>query len=217
MTILQKIVGAFHHTFSWLQETLADEDVVKAIYNDLGLDPDGADKLIDLPEEKLGSIARYRDAVDPTPEAFLEALDDIIDLIEAVANLTDKNGKLDEAVLHTILGLLITNYARFHYPRLYWFAEPVLFLENIATSDPIVKGNSVAFLNGLKKIGAFALDLGFRDSSNAFNQDRRCCHESIEHKLIETFRSKPKQTHEDFQISRFNHWQLRLLLSKVSV
>ncbi len=170
MTVLQKIVGAFHHTFSWLQETLADEDVVRAIYNDLGLDPDGADKLIDLPEDKLGSIARYRDAVDPTPEAFLEALDDIIALIEAVANLTDKKGKLDEAVLHTILGLMITNYARFHYPKLYWFAEPVLFLENIATSDPIVKGNSVAFLNGLKKIGAFALDLGFRDSSKAFNQ-----------------------------------------------
>jgi hypothetical protein len=169
-TILQKIMGGFVDAFAWLQTTLADEDVVKAIYDDLGLDPNNANKLADFPPEKLDSIARYRDAVDPTPEAFLEALDDIIDLIEILANLTDKRGKLDEAVLHSVLGLLITNYARFNFPKLYWFAEPALFLESLATSDPIVKGNSIAFTNGLKKVGAFALDLGFRDSSAAFNK-----------------------------------------------
>jgi len=141
-TILQKIAGAFHDTFSWLQETLSDEGVVKAIYADLGLDPNNAKPLANFPPETMDSIARYRDAVDPTPEAFLEALDDIIDLIEHLANLTDKNGKLDEAVLHTLLGLFITNYARLHFPGLYWFAEPALFLESLATSDPIVKASA---------------------------------------------------------------------------
>src|SRR5215217_1529349 len=170
MTVLQKIIGGFVDTFSWLQETLADKDVVKAIYEDLGLDPNNADKLIDLPPEKLDSIARYRDSSNPTSEAFLEALDDIIDLIEMLANLTDKRGRLDEAVVHTILGLMVTNYARFNFPKLYWFAEPALFLENIATSDAVVKGNTVAFTNRLKKIGAFVLDLGFREPVNAFNK-----------------------------------------------
>jgi hypothetical protein len=188
-TILQKIAGAFHHSFSWLQDNLSDEGVVKAIYADLGLDPNNAKKLADFPPETMDSIARYRDAVDPTPEAFLEALDDIIDLIEHLANLTDKNGKLDEAVLHTVIGLFVTNYARFHFPSLYWFAEPAFFLESLATSDPIVKGNSVAFTDGLKRIGSFLLDLGFRDSANAFN------------KIIDRFSSPLETLKETFPLA----------------
>lgn len=173
MTVLQQIAGALHHVLSWLAEHLSDEAVVKAIYEDLGLDPNNVKKLVDLtPEEleKVGSIGRYQNTPDPTVEAFLEVLDDAIDLIESISNFTDKQGKLDEATAHAILGLLATNYARQHWSKLYWFAEPVLFLESIATSDPIVKGNSVAFTNGLRKIGAFLLDLFFRDSAKAFNK-----------------------------------------------
>jgi len=167
MSILQKIAGGFYDILSFLQENLADQAMVNAIYEDLGLDPKNATKLVTLPADKLDSIARYRDSVDPTPEAFLEVLDDIIKVFEVLANLTDKQGKLDEAVLHSILGLLITNYARLHFPKLYWFAEPALFLESIATSDPIVKGNSIAFINGVKRVGSFTLDLAGRDSRGA--------------------------------------------------
>ncbi len=167
---LQSLAGGFVDAFRWLQDTLADKDVVKAIYADLGLDPEDADTLVQLPADKLDSIARYRDAVDPTAEAFLETLDDIIAVIEALANLTDKRGKLDEGIANAILGLLVTNYARHNFPRLYWFAEPVFFLESLATSDPLVKGNSVAFTNGLKKVGAFLLELAFRDPPAALGK-----------------------------------------------
>ncbi|HKU76823.1 MAG TPA: hypothetical protein VJR02_23130 [Pyrinomonadaceae bacterium] len=167
--VLQKVAGAFHSAFVWLKDELT-EDTIKAIYVDLGLDPKTAKPLVAIPEETLGSIARYRDEVNPTVEAFLETLDDIIELFEIVASFTDDEGRRDDAIAHALLGVFVTNYARQKVPWAYWFVEPVLFLENIATSDPIVKGHSLAYLNGLKRIGEFALDLGFRDSSKAFNQ-----------------------------------------------
>lgn len=158
MTILQKVIGAFADAFSWFQEHLADQDVVNAIYEDLGVDPKEVGETPKLPEGSLDSIAKYRDAANPTPEAFLEAFDDVIAVIEALANIKGKNGNIDESLAHGVLGLLVTNYARFNFPKLYWFAEPVFFLEGLATSDPIVKGNTVAFTNGLKKVGALTLD-----------------------------------------------------------
>src|SRR5829696_6684014 len=139
----QRAVKRTTHILLKVRAWLADDGVMKAIYEDLGLDPENLPEVPELPQEKLDSIERYANAVDPTQEAFLEAIDDIIALIEHIANLKDKNGKLDEAVLHGILGVMVTNYARFHFPKLYWFAEPVFFLESLSTSDPIVKGNAV--------------------------------------------------------------------------
>jgi len=167
MTVLQENVAWYLKVLKYLQKHLSDKGVVAAIYADLGLDPKNADKLVDIPADKLASIERYTEAVDPKPEAFLEVIDDIIDCFEVIANLTDKNGRLDEAIVHSILGLLVTNFVRFHLPWMYWFAEPAFFLESITTGDAVVRGNSVFFTDALKNIGAFVLDLTFRDSEKA--------------------------------------------------
>lgn len=185
MTILQKVIGAFADAFSWLQEHLADRDVVNAIYEDLGADPIEAGDPPKFPKANLESIARYRDAVDPTPEAFLEAFDDVVALIEALANIKDKNGRTDESLVHGVLGLLVTNYARFNWPILYWFAEPVFFLEGLATSDPVVKGNTVAFTNGLKKVGAFTLD-SFRNPFDSYDKAKDFISNFDEHFPLKT-------------------------------
>src|SRR5262245_28134399 len=170
MTPLQKNVSFLHKILLWLQQHLSNKGVIEAIYEDMGLDKARAKELVDIPAEKLDSIGRYCQAVDPTPEAFLEVVDDIIDCFEVVANLTDKQGKLDEAVVHSILGLLVTNFMRFHLPWLYWFAEPAFFLESIATGDAVVRGNAAFFTDALKNIGAFTLDLTFRDPEKAFKK-----------------------------------------------
>src|SRR5262245_62164917 len=170
MTPLQKNVSFLHKILLWLQQHLSNKGVIEAIYEDMGLDKARAKELVDIPAEKLDSIGRYCQAVDPTPEAFLEVVDDIIDCFEVVANLTDKQGKLDEAVVHSILGLLVTNFIRFHVPWLYWFAEPAFFLESIATGDAVVRGNAVSFTNALKNIGKVVLDLAFLASACAFGK-----------------------------------------------
>jgi hypothetical protein len=167
MSILQKSVGKTVDLILWVRDWLADDDVVNAIKADLGIDPDTEIKVPEIPQEALDSLQRYRNASNPNHEAFLETFDDLIAVIEVLANLKDENGRLDEAIVHGVLGLLITNWARFNLPFLYWYVEPVLFLEEIATSDPIVKGNSVAFAKGMEKVGSFTLDLLFRDSSGA--------------------------------------------------
>lgn len=184
--ILQKVAGAFHDSFSWLQDILADEGTIKAIYADLGLDPSKAKPLAAIPKEKLDSIASYRDAVDPTQEAFLETLDDIIDLFEILANFTDKEGRLDDAIAHTLLGVFVTNYARHKVPWAYWLVEPVLFLENLATSDPIVKGNSISFLKGLERVGKFVLEFTFQDPRVSFGQIWSFLHNLDKHFPLET-------------------------------
>src|SRR5215218_3750144 len=170
MSILQKSVNKTVDLLLWVRDWLADDDVVNAIKADLGIDPNTKIKVPELPQQTLDSLDRYRNEVDPTQEAFLESFDDLLTLIEVIANLADENGKLDEAVLHGVLGLLVTNFARFNLPSLYWLAEPVIFIEEISTSDPIVKGNSIAFQKGLEKVGSFVLDLTFRDSSGAVSR-----------------------------------------------
>ena len=84
------------------------------------------------------------------------------------------------------------------------------FSKSIATSDPIVKGNSVAFTNGLKKVGAFLLDLGFRDSANAFNK----IIDVVGHP-IDTLASIPLETEADARrLSDFTFLPLAIALAR---
>jgi len=177
MTILQKVIAAFEEALIWLQEGLADKEAIKSIAEDLGIDQADVSIPPEISQQRMDSIAQYRTAADPTPEAFLMAVDDITAISEVLMNFKDDKGDVKEEVAHAVLGLLVTNYIRFRIPWLYWFAEPFLFFEGLATSDPTVKTNTISlvtntvdFLKALKNVGAFVLDLLLYAPSVAFRK-----------------------------------------------
>lgn len=139
---MQEAIGYIAEHLGWAQRMLADSEVRKAVSADLGLEP--GQTAPNLPQERLDSIARYRQNADPDKQALLTVVADIaavFDAILAIAEAVDAGG--DEAkkeLGYRLLNLLLLNYVRQHHLILYKVGQLAGFIEEAGethTNDQI--------------------------------------------------------------------------------
>jgi hypothetical protein len=145
--ILQRVIGFFQDFFSWMREALTDDEVRKALYADLGLNPpdpdnpDAAPPKLDLPETKR--IDAYQKNANPDRTAFLTTLEDfraVLDALKAfinaarISNESVRNDSVRDELVHRLLNMLAFNYVRERWPLLYFIGQPFGFVEETLTS-----------------------------------------------------------------------------------
>ena len=97
-SVVQRIVGWFVDVYLWARETLTDDQARAALLTDLGLPPTSNAKL-DLPKDKLDSLQRYRAAQDVDAKAFLQAVEDLKAIADAVKAFATAVGVSGEAAI----------------------------------------------------------------------------------------------------------------------
>jgi hypothetical protein len=161
---IQRIVGWFADVYLWVRDTLTEDQARMALLTDLGLPPGSTTKL-DLPKDKLDSLQRYRSAQDVDTKAFLQTVDDLQKIAEAVKAFAKAAGVSGDAALeeysHRIFELLALNYVRIHQPGLYWAAQPFGFIEESLTTHSTAKAYPERFVSFFKGIGEHYDKLGF--------------------------------------------------------
>jgi hypothetical protein len=162
-TVLQRVVGFLADVYGWVKETFTDDQARAALLTDLGLPADSTAKL-DLPKEKLDSLQRYRAATDVDTAAFMQSVDDLKAIFEAVKSFVGAAGVSGEAAIeeysHRVFQILALNYLRMHQPGLYWAAQPFGFIEESLTTHSTAKAYPERFVSFFKGIGEHFEQLG---------------------------------------------------------
>jgi hypothetical protein len=163
-TVPQRIIGFFTNVYLWVRDTLTDEQARAALLTDLGLPADTASTKVDLPKDKLDSLERYRSATDVDTAAFLQSIDDLSAIFEALKAFIKAAGiSGDEAIeeySHRAFQLLSLNYVRMHQPGLYWAAQPFGFIEESLTTHSTAQAYPERFVSFFKGIGDHFKQLG---------------------------------------------------------
>jgi hypothetical protein len=151
--LLQRLAGVVVDFIEFVGETLGEAAAREAVIKDLGGKPGaGAADPPVFPTAALESIKAYRDAAQPSLEAELSVVSDVLVLLDAIASLVevlglDDNFATAEQLHQSLFDLLASNYVRLRWPRLF------LILQGVATIDEITSvygGGS----NGVVNIGA---------------------------------------------------------------
>lgn len=162
-TIPQRIVGWFADMYGWVSDTLTDDQARAALLTDLGLPQDSNAKL-EIPKDKLDSLQRYRTAADVDQAAFLQSVDDLKVIAEAVKAFIRAAGISGEEAVeeysHRAFQILSLNYVRMHQPGLYWAAQPFGFIEESVTTHSTAKAYPERFVSFFKGIGDHFQELG---------------------------------------------------------
>ena len=131
-SILQRIVGEVVDFLEFMRDWVENPYTRQSVLRDLGVDPN-QDVKLQYEQERLDGVRTYRDSVDPDFEAYVSALDDIAALIEAVVTLAEaiaaQNNATVDDYLHPLLDITALNYVRLRKPGLYWFGQPLGFVE----------------------------------------------------------------------------------------
>ncbi|WP_413935685.1 DUF6603 domain-containing protein [Nitrospira sp. BLG_1] len=175
-SVVQRIVGWFVDVYLWARETLTDDQARAALLTDLGLPPTSNAKL-DLPKDKLDSLQRYRAAQDVDAKAFLQAVEDLKAIADAVKAFATAVGVSGEAAIeefsHRVFHLLALNYMRLHQPMLYWAAQPFGFIEESLTTHSTAKAYPERIVSFFKGIGnhfeALGCSLATEEQAKAFS------------------------------------------------
>ena len=162
-SIPQRVVGFFADVYDWVQDTFTDEQARAALLTDLGLPADSTAKL-KLPKDKLNSLQRYRSATDVDTAAFLQTVDDLKVIADAVRAFVRAAGISGDAAIeeysHRVFQILALNYVRMHQPGLYWAAQPFGFIEESVTTHSTAKAYPERFVSFFRGIGDHFESLG---------------------------------------------------------
>jgi hypothetical protein len=163
-TVLQRVIGFFADVYGWVADTFTDEQARAALLTDLGLPADAATTKLEIPKEKLDSVQRYRAATDVDTAAFIQSVDDLKVIFEAVQSFVRAAGVSGEAAIeeysHRVFQILALNYVRMHQPGLYWAAQPFGFIEESVTTHSTAKAYPERFVSFFKGIGDHFAQLG---------------------------------------------------------
>jgi predicted secreted protein len=133
--LIQQAMGWLGGYFDWLKTTLASDTARRAVIADLGLDPDNPPPLA-VPGERITSIDRYRDSVDPTEQAFLGAWRDVLAVVEAIEAFVDAAGAgakgIVKETVRQFLSLTATEYLRLRNPKVYFVGRLFAVIEDVA-------------------------------------------------------------------------------------
>ena len=126
--LVQRASGVAVEFFEWIRDSLASDRARKAILADLGLQaPVGPVPAIDIPDERLDSIDRYRQQQDVDFQAFLSAWGDIVAILEAIDALVSAGGantreKIQEATFQ-LVALTGADFFRLRYPFIFFLSR----------------------------------------------------------------------------------------------
>jgi Family of unknown function (DUF6603) len=106
---------------------LQDEAMRQLIAEDLGLPLGGSVPKADLPQDKLDSIAAYRSKANPDKEAFIQLLNDVRAVYEAVRSFIAALGvssvTTQNQVLYKLFDLVALNEVRVRAPAVFFFVQ----------------------------------------------------------------------------------------------
>ena len=134
----QNGLGALGDFFEWIQTTMQDDEMRKAILLDLGLDPN--EEATDTDGEQFTSsfesIRDYQKAAKPNKADYADAIKDLKHfwgkLKVYYSNFKSNPFDFDKFIWH-FLELMATNYIRLRYPRMYYVCQLLGFLADAQT------------------------------------------------------------------------------------
>jgi len=128
----------------WMARQLADPDVRRSVYFDLGLPVPKDDAQAPDIQGHVDSISGYIQTQDPTGEQIRAVLEELRAIYQALRDFivqNDENGKAAGA--DALFRLMSTNYIRLRAPLAYWLFQPLLFADD-ALSNGILPSNTLA-------------------------------------------------------------------------
>ncbi|HWM08787.1 MAG TPA: DUF6603 domain-containing protein [Solirubrobacteraceae bacterium] len=145
--------------FEFVGNSLGDELTRQALVRDLGGDPGVPAPVSPFPQDRLDSIRAYADGVDTRAESSAAVLKDVKDLVVAVAanygawRAGWRHGIQDS--VHSLLDLLLSNYVRVRFPRVFLILQAFVFLEEVTTLDAPGEMSYARIGNAFKTAGLF--------------------------------------------------------------
>lgn len=145
----------------WVKGTLEDDDIRRAIAEDLGLQPGESVPKVNLPQDKVDSITRYRSQANPDQETFIILLQDVRAVYESLRSFISALGvsgvTAQNELLYQLFDLLALNYVRLREPSLYFIVQALGAL--VEDSSELVEEDASVerFLRTLGKAVVFAL------------------------------------------------------------
>ncbi len=143
----EKVKDWFESVADWVQENLGDPGIAAALRDDLGLQSGE-----DIPKAQRDQISQFADGFDPDKKAFMETVNQLVDIITALVQLGEQIS--DDSVsgwdVAYIMGRIAASESiRIHAPLLYAIGKATLFVssepENVTALDPSIL---VAIANG---------------------------------------------------------------------
>lgn len=127
-TFLQTVVGGLIDFAEWLRDDLGRERAFKAICDDMGLD---AQSTPQFPPLSLSGLKDYVAKPNPGRDAWIGVIADVTQLVEGVKSFVDAIDLGAEATAEetsqTLLDLLVSNYVRDRWFKLYLWMELARF------------------------------------------------------------------------------------------
>jgi hypothetical protein len=121
-SLVQQAAAVTVEIFEWIKDSLASDAARRAILLDLGMEVSATPSL-DLPQERLDSIGRYRQKQDADFAAFISAWGDIVALLEAIDVFISAapENEIDfiEDETYRLATMMGTDYMRLKHPV--WF------------------------------------------------------------------------------------------------
>ena len=143
---------------------LQDEAMRQLIAEDLGLPPSGSVPKADLPPDKLDSIAAYRSKANPDKEAFIQLLNDVRAVYEAVRSFIAALGvssvTTQNQVLYKLFDLFALNEVRVRAPAVYFIVQLLATMVEDSQELPQLTTDDLAeerFFKALALVVEFAL------------------------------------------------------------
>jgi len=161
---------------------LQDEAMRQLIAEDLGLPPSGSVPKADLPQDKLDSITAYRSKANPDKEAFIQLLNDVRAVYEAVRSFIAALGvssiTTQNQLMYRLFDLFALNEVRVRAPAVFFTVQLLSTIVEDSAEVPQLTTDDLAeerFFKALALAEEFALSplyylfkiLSLKDSAGA--------------------------------------------------
>jgi uncharacterized protein DUF6603 len=149
-----RILFAITDGLVWIASQLADPEVRKSVYADLGLPlPPEGNEMPDL-SGRFDTVKGYIGTQEVKAEQIRAAIEELRGIYQALRDFltqSDENGLA--AGFDALLRLMVTNYIRLRAPWAYWTAQPLLLLDDTLSSGVLpssVTGAGIGFWDNIK-------------------------------------------------------------------
>lgn len=166
-SLFQRLAGVVVDFGEFVADVLSEEPARRALIKDLGGNPNaaGTANAPVFPPAPMESIKAYRDAANPTLEAELAVVSDVLLLLDAIASVVELLDLGDEfaaanQLRQSLLDLLASNYVRLRCPQQFLILQGLAAIEDTTSTYGGGSNTPVNIMTSFQALFRFLINPG---------------------------------------------------------